>query len=364
MPAETPPRSPSSAEQALTRIQAVRVAAATDLGFSRRPLPATVQRLRTRAAGGLAVVGDAPAKRWRSARAPRGGTEGQLVYAVGDVHGRFDLLQTLLDQVAADAAGRPHLLIFSGDYVDRGPDSALVLERLIGLRQQLGPSLLLLKGNHEQAFLRFLDEPASGGAWIERFGGAPTLLSYGVAPPEPGAPVRALAAARDAVLANMPASHLRLLQDLDLMIVLGDYAFVHAGVCVHASLAEQTEDDLLWARDDFLAAQRRFEKVIVHGHTWESDRPELLSHRIGLDTGAYETGVLTAVRIDNGRHGLVQALDPAAETRRSKTRAAPDAGIISRPPDYLRPTAAEFAAMFSAPTVSRPKVEPGQTSSD
>ncbi|CAN7618848.1 metallophosphoesterase family protein [Phenylobacterium sp. LjRoot225] len=347
---------PASAQDVLARVQAVRTAAAVGIGLPGPQAPTTAQRLRARAGGGLAVVGDAAAKKWRSSRAPRSGSDGQLVYAVGDVHGRFDLLQTLLGNIAADAAGRPNLLIFSGDYIDRGPDSALVIERLIGLRRHLGASLFLLKGNHEAAFLRFLDSPSTGAAWIEHFGGGATLRSYGVASPEPGAPERAFVAARDELLGNMPASHLRFLQDLDLMIVLGDYAFVHAGVCVDASLAEQTEDDLLWARREFLAAERRCEKIIVHGHTWASDAPELLSHRIGLDTGAYETGVLTAVRIEGPQHRIVQALDATAEARRSNTRTAPDVPLIGLPLDYVNPAAGELAAMFSAPTVNRPKI--------
>jgi hypothetical protein len=139
------------------------------------------------------------------------------------------------------------------------------------------------------------------------------------------------------------------------MIVLGDYAFVHAGVGLHGSLAEQAEEDLLWARHDFLAAQRRFEKVIVHGHSWTRDTPELLNHRIGLDTGAYETGVLTAVRIDADRRAVVQALDGAAQKRRAEARPAAERPLISRPPDYLKPPAADVAAMFRAPNVTRPK---------
>jgi serine/threonine protein phosphatase 1 len=352
------PRTPL-AQAALARLQTARTTAGNDPGFAPPPRLVTAQRLRARAGGGLALVGDAePAKKWRCARPSPGGTDGQLVYAVGDIHGRFDLLQKLLVQIGADAAGRPNLLIFSGDYIDRGPDSALVLERLIGLRQRLGASLLLLKGNHEAAFLRYLDSPATGAAWIAHFGGAATLRSYGVAPPEPDAPGPALVAARDDLLANMPASHLRLLQALDLMIVLGDYAFVHAGVGVRTSLAEQTEEDLLWARHDFLAAQRRFEKVIVHGHSWARDTPELLGHRIGLDTGAYETGVLTAVRIDGEQRSIVQALDRSAETRRSGVGSTADLPLISRPPDYLNPAAADVSAMFGAPTVKRPRAAP------
>jgi serine/threonine protein phosphatase 1 len=301
------------------------------------PAPFPAQRLRARPGGGLErVSGLAPGRRWRGARSAEGGTEGQRVYAVGDVHGLFDLLQALLEAIAADAAGRPHLLVFAGDYIDRGPDSARVLERLVGLRRARGEGVLLLKGNHEQALLRFLDDPAGGRAWIERFGGAATLGSYGLAVPPAGVTAAELVDLRDALLDDMPAAHLRLLQDLDLMVVLGDYAFVHAGVGLDGGLAEQTEDDLLWARKDFLARERAFEKIIVHGHTWAGEAPQLLDHRIGVDTGAYETGVLTAVSIEDAERGVVQARDAAAEARRAEAqRLSARPAFVRSLPDYL-----------------------------
>ena len=144
--------------------------------------------------------------------------------------------------------------------------------------------------------LRFLGDPEAGAAWL-RFGGRETLASYGVAAPEADAEGEALRAARDALLSRMPASHLSLLNELALMVVVGDYAFVHAGVRPGAPLGRQAEADLLWIRGPFLDCDRPFERVIVHGHTWLDGEPQLLGHRIGVDTGAYATGVLTAVRL-------------------------------------------------------------------
>jgi len=327
-----------------TRLQAIRDGFAAELvpqgsGFSG-------VRLRMRPGGGLIPAGRAGegARPWRSRACAKASSEGRRVYAVGDVHGRFDLLNTLLPRIAADAAGREYALILCGDYVDRGPDSALVLEALLALRRRLGPQLCLLKGNHEQALLMFLDDPLGAETWLHRFGGAATLASYGVAPPTPGACLNALTAARDELMARMPASHLRLLQDLDLMAVLGDYAFVHAGVSPDAPLARQSEDDLLWTRRDFVEARGPFEKIIVHGHTWSEDRPALLGHRIGVDTGAYETGVLTAVGIEDDRRRTVQALDEAATRRRAAEASARGPRLVTRPADYVRAPAGAFGA--------------------
>ncbi len=118
--------------------------------------------------------------------------------------------------------------------------------------------------------------------------------------------------ARDALLERMPASHLRLLQQLELMLVVGDYAFVHAGVRPGTPLENQAEDDLLWIRQEFLAAPGPFEKVIVHGHSWLDERPTLLPHRIGVDTGAYATGVLTAVRLEDESVSVLRTGDAQA----------------------------------------------------
>jgi len=285
-------------------------------------------------------------------RAAEGSTDGAVVYAVGDVHGRLDLLEALVRQIDDHAAGDPNALILCGDYVDRGPDSAGVLEWLLALRRERGESLYLLKGNHEQALLRFIAEPGWGACWIDQFGGAATLSSYGVTPPGPCAGRVDLERARDLLLTQMPASHLHLLQRLDLMVVFGDHAFVHAGVSPDAPLREQTEDDLLWAREAFIASRRRFEKVIVHGHSWYDEKPALLRRRIGVDTGAYETGVLTAVRLEDGRREVLQACDEIAAARQTARRGALAPALVTAPPDYAHAPAAAIRARFSMPTVS------------
>jgi serine/threonine protein phosphatase 1 len=239
--------------------------------------------------------------------------EGELIYAIGDIHGRYDLMRALLAKIAADyagrAAGRRPILIFLGDYVDRGPDSAKVIEALLWLKRRRDLDVRLLKGNHEAAMLDFLEDPATATAWL-RFGGAETLAAYGVPPPEPDEGQAGLARARDELLERMPASHLRLLQGLELMLLVGDYAFVHAGVRPRTALAAQDPQDLLWIRKPFLEAAGPFEKVIVHGHTWVSDRPQVFDHRIGVDTGAFATGALTAIRLEDSELSVLQARAP------------------------------------------------------
>jgi len=236
-------------------------------------------------------------------------TEGLVIYAVGDVHGRYDLLKLALGQIATDctgeAASRLPMLVLLGDYIDRGPDSAKVLQALVWLRRRGEFHLRLLKGNHEQALLAFLEDPERHADWLG-FGGAETLASYGVAPPPPGADASVLIRARDSLLDLMPASHLQLLEELETMVLVGDYAFVHAGVRPDRPLASQTETDLLWIRRGFVDATGPFERMIVHGHTWVSDQPQVTEHRIGLDTGAYATGVLTVARLDAKGMRLVQ----------------------------------------------------------
>ena len=239
----------------------------------------------------------------------RGNVEGQLVYAVGDIHGCYDLLKGLLANIATDyaarAAGRRPILIFLGDYVDRGPHSAKVLEALIWLQRRGECDVRLLRGNHEQALMDFLDRPQDGAAWL-RFGGLQTLTAYGVLPPDADEGPAGLVRARDEFLERMPAAHLRLLQDLELMVTLGDYAFVHAGVRPGVGLQAQAASDLLWIRKGFVDAPGPFEKVIVHGHTWIDEQAQVLDHRVGVDTGAYATGVLSAVRLEDGQLSLLR----------------------------------------------------------
>lgn len=252
-------------------------------------------------------------RRNRSSSPPAPKADGRLIYAIGDIHGRYDLLTRLMEVIVMDlnesrVTTQP-LLVLLGDYVDRGPRSAEVVESVIWLKARPEFEVRALKGNHEQAMLRFLADPIAGAAWIE-FGGDATLMSYQVRVPRP-LDEEGLANVRDELSRQLPQSHLALLQDLELSLVVGDYAFVHAGVRPGVPLAHQEEDDLLWIRNEFIRAPGPFEKVIVHGHTWEP-AAQIFSHRLGVDTGAYATGVLTAVRIDDSGHRLLQATSRAA----------------------------------------------------
>ncbi|MBW0150464.1 MAG: serine/threonine protein phosphatase [Phenylobacterium sp.] len=236
-------------------------------------------------------------------------TGGRRVYAVGDIHGRHDLLEGLLREIARDVSAEPPqaqpILIFLGDYVDRGPGSHQVVETILSLRREPAFEVRALKGNHEEALLRFLDEPGFGSTWAEH-GGNATLASYGVQPPATRTDPEAWAVAREAFAATLPGDHKTFYDELELITEVGDYAFVHAGVRPGVALAHQTERDLLWIRGEFLQAPGPFGKVIVHGHT-PMEAPQMTPHRLGLDTGAYATGVLTAARLDEAGQKIIQA---------------------------------------------------------
>jgi serine/threonine protein phosphatase 1 len=239
-----------------------------------------------------------------SPRHPYGSVDGQLVYAVGDVHGCYALLQDLLGRIEHDATSvtedlRP-ILIFCGDYVDRGPDSARVLDALCWLRRHAPYDVHFLKGNHEQVMLGYITDPGEHRDWM-RFGGAETLRSYGVNPPAADDDVARHVEARDDLLERLPVAHLTFLNDLKLMLSIGDFVFVHAGLRPGKPLSDQSEADLLWIREEFLGVTEGHDRIVVHGHTWTTDQPALLPHRIGIDTGAYATGVLTAIRIQDGK---------------------------------------------------------------
>ncbi len=225
---------------------------------------------------------------------------GRRVYAVGDIHGRADLLAKLLEELHVDVArggfeGRP-ILVFLGDYIDRGFQSKDVLDILLG--ELMSPfETYFLKGNHEAAMVQFLTDPAIGPRWAE-FGGAETLVSYGVRPPRQRTSVEQWERASEELNNVLPAEHLDFLNHLDLSVRIGDYVFVHAGVRPGVSLDEQTEYDLLWIREEFLADRRPLGAVIVHGHT-PVTAPHRDSRRIGIDTGAYLSGKLTAARFEH-----------------------------------------------------------------
>ncbi|MBI5165297.1 MAG: serine/threonine protein phosphatase [Magnetospirillum sp.] len=227
---------------------------------------------------------------------------GTRVYAVGDVHGRTDLLDLLLARMAEEVAvDRPERLVvvFLGDYVDRGPDSRGVVERLAAGPPSgplAGAEWVCLRGNHEDFLLRFLDGGADGKAWCYN-GGLETVRSYAGAIPDG---LEGDMAALQLLLSRaLPPAHLRFLSRLKLSWSEGDYVFVHAGVRPGVALEDQAPADLMWIRDDFLAHGGPMDKVVVHGHSVRPT-PEVRPWRIGIDTGAYRTGLLTALVLEGG----------------------------------------------------------------
>ncbi|MBL8772751.1 MAG: serine/threonine protein phosphatase [Phenylobacterium sp.] len=235
-------------------------------------------------------------------------TGGRLVYAVGDVHGYAGALERLLADIVRDAeASRPAerpVVVFVGDYVDRGPDSRGAMDLVLAFAGRADVEAAPLRGNHEEAMLRFLDEPAFAPAWIGSWG-RETLKSYGVAAPDPD-DVRACAEARARFAAAVPDAHRGFLRGLELSRTIGDYHFVHAGVRPGVALAAQSPRDLMWIRHAFLDCDDDFGKVVVHGHTPAPGRPEVKANRINVDTGVYFTGVLTAVRLEGETRRFLQ----------------------------------------------------------
>jgi len=237
--------------------------------------------------------------------------DGRAVFAVGDIHGCLDLLEGLLEgiKVATARDERPPLIIFLGDYVDRGPDSMGVIDRLIAVAESY-PGARFLCGNHEEAMIRFLADPQGGPAW-STYGGRATLLSYGVRPPGRNADDAAWARAQQKLNARIPPAHLKFLWGLEDFVEVGDYLFAHAGVRPDRSLRGQTSRDLRWIREPFLSNDRPLEKMIVHGHT-PSLQPHADLARIGVDTWAYKTGVLTALELRGRQRRYLQAVRDGA----------------------------------------------------
>jgi serine/threonine protein phosphatase 1 len=221
---------------------------------------------------------------------------GRRIYAVGDIHGRLDLLDGLLARIEADDASRREArteLIFLGDLVDRGPDSRGVVERLMALSETRPVRFLM--GNHEEVFLRALAGDLKALRFLNRIGGRETLLSYGITQEEYRALDYEELMAR--MQRNVPAGHVAFMAAFEKWIEAGDYLFVHAGLRPGVALAEQTMSDLCWIRDDFLKHRDSFGKIVVHGHSITEDIDER-PNRIGIDTGAFASGKLTAIGLE------------------------------------------------------------------
>lgn len=233
---------------------------------------------------------------------------GERIYAIGDVHGRYDLLRRLFDRINRHAEGLPeprstHLILL-GDVIDRGPDSARMIEFLQALQKQHSNMTVLL-GNHEELMLAVLGaHPQAFGIWLD-IGGDATLASYGVDPFAPGTQQRDIIAN---ALAAIPPHHLAWMNELPLSAQSGDYFFCHAGIRPGVSLKRQSPADLLRIRDEFLTCTKDHGSVIVHGHSI-STTVEMPGNRIGIDTGAYYTNNLTALYLEGEKQEVLTTMD-------------------------------------------------------
>jgi serine/threonine protein phosphatase 1 len=222
--------------------------------------------------------------------------EGTRIYAIGDIHGRLDLLDEILARIDADKTQHPTsntTRVFLGDYIDRGPDSKRVLDRLISCC--VAQPTVCLMGNHEAYLREFLKNPDILSVW-RRYGGLDTLLSYGLAPTMKSAAKEHRNLASD-LNRLLPSSHREFLGSLKRYFTCGDFFFVHAGVRPGICLTNQSEDDLLWIREEFLLCEHSFGKMVVHGHTPVLE-PDVRPNRINIDTGAYATGRLTCLVLE------------------------------------------------------------------
>ena len=221
------------------------------------------------------------------------------LYVIGDIHGCTDLLDRMIGLIQRDIdqyPGAECLTVTVGDYVDRGPDSRGVIDRLA--RNPFPTDYIALKGNHEDFLLKFMRDPLIGPIW-RRNGGLETLQSYGV-PIEDLRRDQGYFEAASALAAAMPEAHKKFLGSLKLAVSLGPYFMCHAGVRPGVPLDQQKADDLMWIREEFLLSPMDFGQIIVHGHT-PVEAPECLPNRINVDTAAVLTGRLTCVALDGKR---------------------------------------------------------------
>ncbi len=251
----------------------------------------TIRKLRNRLKRDALKQGKTPRKRCIP--------DGLRVYAIGDIHGRADLLAELSASISADLLRNPvrdTRFVFLGDYVDRGNGSAEVVNFLAKIRD--ANETVFLRGNHEQILINFLSDFSILAEW-RYHGGLETLASYGIDVQDCAAG-RGFERAQRELLARMPRSHSEFLAGTQFSYTVGDYFFCHAGVNPHVSLTKQTPHDLMWIRKGFLDTPLTFDKTIVHAHTPVLE-PQLLGRRINIDTGAYLSGILTCLVLEGDR---------------------------------------------------------------
>ncbi|MCF6198685.1 MAG: serine/threonine protein phosphatase [Hyphomicrobiaceae bacterium] len=223
------------------------------------------------------------------------------IYAIGDIHGCADHLETLLDQITKNDRlldkVKNKKLVFLGDYIDRGPASKKVLDTLLhDLPKDY--EAIFLKGNHELMLIEALENSQAAEFWL-RNGGRETISSYNVeltTHRKPNASAKLIKAFKK----RLPAQHLKFFKELQLSFQFGDYFFVHAGIHPDRPLDKQQEQDMLWIRDRFLFSEKNFGKIIIHGHTPSKDVDEA-DNQIGIDTAAVYGGCLTALMLENGK---------------------------------------------------------------
>jgi len=240
--------------------------------------------------------------------------EGQRVYAIGDIHGRYDLFAEILDLIRADNATRGPAqvtIILLGDLIDRGPQSAEVVERAMRLREEF-PDTRLLIGNHEECFLAALTGDARRLRYFMRIGGDATVASYWG--DEDSLAEASFEEVAERLPQLVPDEHVAFLGTGEDVIEIGDYAFVHAGIRPGVPLEKQSLSDLRWIRDDFLDNLADHGKMIVHGHSITAE-PDEQANRIGVDLGAFRSGTLAAVGLENDMRWFLFA-------RENLTRAA------------------------------------------
>lgn len=224
--------------------------------------------------------------------------EGLRIYAIGDIHGRVDLLRQMHEMIGADLAAAPIAraqVVYLGDYIDRGLESRQVVDLLLD-EPLAGVERVHLMGNHEEVLLQFLEDPGVGPNWFF-FGGDATLYSYRVPGASPAIPADRLANVQEQFRNVLPARHLAFYQSLGAMHQAGDYLFVHAGIRPGVPLAAQSPADLFWIRNEFLDSTADLGAIVVHGHTIMPE-PVVRPNRIGIDTGAYASGRLTCLALE------------------------------------------------------------------
>lgn len=258
---------------------------------------------------------------------------GTVAWAIGDIHGRLDLLKPLVGAIVEDmivARPRQGLVIFLGDYVDRGEESRGVVEFLAGLDRDAGIEWRFLRGNHEETMLDFLRDPTVGSRWCD-YGGDATIRSYGLCVPDLKHRAEAWAHLSADLKHKLTAAQRAFLEEQELSITVGDYFFAHAGARPGEALERQTAEDLLWIRRSFLESDVEFDKIVVHGHTPTAE-VHADHRRIGIDTRAYESGVLTALRLEGRDREILQAV--GARKPYGPGSPAPDAESVA--PEQVR----------------------------